>query len=139
MRRRYTGLHPDERNGTILLREVHHACIAPHRRPVSCSVPQYRVIASSSAAVTPPSSIVTMWIVYALTIGKPSSKECRWRLSPSRHVVHAAGYVRHPCSLWRYRAWLHITRTAPVRADRFTMTSILSQAAPSTLWLALWH
>ena len=55
---------------------------------------------------------VTMWIVYALTL-------------IGNAVVWLVAY----------------TRTAPVRADRFTMTSILfiASCALNVLWLALWH
>lgn len=55
-----------------------------------------------------------------------------------------AGYVFATWSLIYVAmvVWLvAYTRTAPVRADRFTMTSILfiASCALNVLWLALWH
>ena len=95
---------------------------------------------------------VTMWIVYALTlIGNAVIEGGRVGGTTSADIAYGvftwftpAGYV---FAIWSliYVAmvvWLvAYTRTAPVRADRFTMTSILfiASCALNVLWLALWH
>lgn len=95
---------------------------------------------------------VTMWIVYALTlIGNAVIEGGRVGGTTSADIAYdvftwftPAGYV---FAIWSliYVAmvvWLvAYTRTAPVRADRFTMTSILfiASCALNVLWLALWH
>lgn len=96
--------------------------------------------------------IVTMWIVYALTlIGNAVIEGGRVGGTTSADIAYGvftwftpAGYV---FAIWSliYVAmivWLvAYTRTAPARPDRFTMTSILfiASCALNVLWLALWH
>ena len=82
---------------------------------------------------------VTMWIVYALTlIGNAVIEGGRVGGTTSADIAYGVFTWFTPAG---YVFAIAYTRTAPARADRFTMTSILfiASCALNVLWLALWH